>query len=311
MPRPSPDSPSDAALPDVALIGAGAVGTALAERMAQAGYPMGAVISRDRAEAAALAEQVGAPVASDAVGDLPDTARIVLLCVPDDAIEPVAAALADQAHPWASTVVAHTSGAHTAEALGALAEAGATTLSFHPMQTFPPGADASAFDDIYIGVEGSGDAVAMGEQMAEALGARSVVVPTAAKTRYHLAASVAANGLVALMGVVEEILASADISPDDAAALVRPLMEQTLHNLVDTSPEAALTGPIARGDAGTIRAHSDALTAHLPHLQPVYAALATELVRIAVRGGQLDSDTAETLLEVLHQGLSTADNGPS
>jgi predicted short-subunit dehydrogenase-like oxidoreductase (DUF2520 family) len=88
-------------------------------------------------------------------------------------------------------------------------------------------------------------------------------------------------------------------------------MGQTLRNLVDTSPEAALTGPIARGDAGTIRAHSDALAAHLPHLQPVYAALATELVRIAVRGGQLDSDTAETLLEVLHKGLSTADNGPS
>ncbi len=311
MSRSSSDLPPDDARPAVALIGAGAVGTALAQRMARAGYPIDAVISRDAGDAAALAERVGAPVATDAVAALPDAVRIVLLCVPDDAIEAVAAALSEQAHPWASTVVAHTSGAHTAAALRVLADKGATPLSFHPLQTFPPGAKAAVFDGIYIGIEGGPDAVAVGKQWAAALGAKSMVIPTAAKTRYHLAASVAANGLVALMGVVEEILASADLPSSKATAIVRPLIERTLENLAETSPEAALTGPIARGDAGTVQAHSEALTAHLPHLQPVYTALATELVRIAVRGGHLTSDTAETLLGLLHEGLRAADDGTS
>lgn len=300
-------SSSESEKPEVALVGAGAVGSALARRLAERSYPVSAVLSRTRADAEALARQVGADVASNHLADLPPTARLVFLCVPDDAIRPVARELSALSHAWRASLVAHTSGVHPAAALDALAPKGATLLSFHPLQTFPPEADAAAFDGIYVGLEGGDDGVTAGRQIAEAIGAHPVEIPSGAKARYHLAASVAANGLVALMGVVEEILTSANGHPEEATALVRPLVERTWRNLVETSPESAITGPIARGDEGTVRAHADALATHLPHLQPVYAALATELVRIAVRGGHLDAETAESVLDTLHEGLQKTD----
>lgn len=83
-----------------------------------------------------------------------------------------------------------------------------------------------------------------------------------------------------------------------------PLIEGTLENLKRTSPERALTGPIARGDVLTVRKHLDALRQSAPHLLPVYASLSTEVVRVAVRGGQIGSAVAEDVLDTLHHGLS-------
>lgn len=293
---------------EAAVVGAGAVGRALAGRLAQKGYPVRAVLSRRRKAAAALAAQVGASVGSDDPSDLPFGLQLVVLCVPDDAITPVARTLADLPRDWASIVVAHTSGARTAEALAPLAVAGATPLSFHPMQTFTDASTPSAFEGIYVGVEGRPEAVALGTQLAEALGTHPITVPTEAKTRYHLAGVLASNGLVALMGLVEEVLASTGIDPEESSALVGPLVRSTWAHIEQTASGPALTGPAVRGDTGTIAAHADALAARLPHLLPAYVALTNEMVRLAVRSGRLEADRAEALLDVLHGALPDADD---
>lgn len=294
----------------IAIVGAGALGSTLARRLAERGYTVAAILSRRRKSAVTLARDVGAEVGSDDWADLPFDVSVVMVCVPDDAIPTVASALADLPRDWASTVVAHTSGALAADALAPLADVGATLLSFHPMQTFTPESDPAAFADICVGVEGHPDAVQFGAQLAEDLGARAVTVPTEAKPRYHLAAALASNGLVALMGMVNEILASAGIDSEEGTALVQPLMESTQANVADTSPEAALTGPAARGDLGTVTAHLDVLTDHLPHLLPAYAALTNEMVRLAVRNGRLGSDQAEPLLDALHEALRDSTDAP-
>jgi predicted short-subunit dehydrogenase-like oxidoreductase (DUF2520 family) len=98
-------------------------------------------------------------------------------------------------------------------------------------------------------------------------------------------------------------MSDAGLDRPTAAAMVRPLVETTWRNLAGRLPEDVLTGPIARGDLGTVTRHTEALTAHLPHLLPVYTALSTEAVRVAVRGGQLDPSAAERLLEVLYAAL--------
>lgn len=292
----------------VAIVGAGALGRVLARRLTQQGYPVTAVLSRNRTSARALAREVGAAVGSDDWNDLPFDVSVVMVCVPDDAIPAVAASLADLPRDWASTVVGHTSGARTAEALAPLARAGAATFSFHPMQTFTSESDPSAFDGIYVGVEGDPDAVPFGAQLASDLGAQAVRVPTEAKTRYHLAAAVASNGLVALMGMVNEIIASAGLDADDGLALMRPLIERTQANVAAHAPEGALTGPAARGDLGTVNAHLEALATHLPHLLPAYAALTNEMVRLAVRSGRLDAGQAEPVLDALHDALPESDS---
>ena len=288
-----------------AIVGAGAVGTALARRMAERGHPVEAVLSRREAAAQALAARVDAPVASPDWADLPKNVRFVVLCVPDDAIVDVAGHLSAVDHDWPATIAAHTSGALAAAALAPLEAAGSAVMSFHPLQTFTRESPPSVFEGIHIGVEGDDVAVAWGQRLAESLGARPVVIESAAKTRYHLAASIASNGLVALMGIVEEIVASAGMEARAAQSLVRPLVEQTWRNLLEGRPQDVLTGPVSRGDVDTVVAHTGALAEHTPHLLPVYAALSTEMVRLAVRSGKLEEDRAEALMDRLHAALQS------
>lgn len=295
-----PVSSPKAASP-TAIIGAGAVGQALARGLNASGGAVEAVLSRTADEARRLADRVGAPVGASSWEALPATVRRVLVCVPDDAIVDVAGALARCAHPWDETLVAHTSGAKTAAALSALAREGAATMSFHPMQTFAPGASPDVFEGIVVGLEGDEQAVAVGEAMAQALGARPLRLTPEEKVRVHCAAALASNGLVALMGVVEEVFGGADsISGSTSIAeAVAPLVEQTWSNLTEDAPEDVLTGPVARGDEETVQAHLDALHAETPHLVPLYTALSTEMVRVAVRGGQLETTSAASLLKRL------------
>lgn len=291
-----------------AVVGAGAVGTALALRLADRGYPVRAVLSRTPDEARALADRVGAAVGTDAAAALPADVRLVLLCVPDDAIAEVAGRLAALDHPWAQTVVGHTSGARTSAVLAPLAGRGAATVSLHPLQTFAPGTGPAVFDDIVVAVEGGEEAVMAGTGLARRLGARPVVLSAADKARYHCAAALASNGLVALMSVVQEILGAAGVE-EAAADLVAPLVEQTWANLKAGSPEGALTGPIARGDRETVSAHLDALEEETPHLVPLYAALSTEMARLAVRSGRLEGEAAEAVLRLVRAALDAPAGG--
>lgn len=297
--------------PPVAVVGAGAVGTALARRLASSGYDVRAVLSRTLSAARALGDRVGASVASDEWAALPEEVRLVMICVPDDAIPSVAEALSRGAHPWDRTVVGHTSGARPAAALRPLARAGAKTLSFHPLQTFSEHTPPGAFGGISVGIEGDDEAVSAGVALARALGARPVVLTARRKALYHCAAVLASNGLVALMAGVREVLAAAEVeaSGDASIDLMAPLVKQTWANLEASGPEGALTGPVARGDETSVNAHLEALREHVPHLVPLYASLSTEMTRVAVRGGQLDGESAEALLHLLQNALQASSDG--
>lgn len=289
--------------PEVAVIGAGALGSVLARRLAACGYAVAAVVSRTPTRAQALAAQVAAPVASSSPADVPRSVRLVFCCVPDDAVGEVARTLSAARTDWSGAVVAHTSGVLLAEALYNLREQAAALLSFHPLQTFTATSTPDVFEGIFVTLEGDAAAVRLGARVAADLGARSLTLTPDAKTRYHLAASMASNFFVALMALVGEVLSSIDIDRRTGTALMQPLVESTWRNLVHQTPEDALTGPIVRGDYGTLTAHLDALAIHLPHLIPVYAALGTEAVRVAVRSGRLAPADAQRLLEILHAAL--------
>ena len=298
-------SPFREARPGVAVVGAGAMGRALALRLADQGYPVLAVISRTRVKAEALGQAVGAPIASDRLMDLPPNARLVLLCVGDDAIADVAESLTGVRHAWRETVVAHCSGALPASVLDPLAQEGAAVLSFHPLQSVAEPASARTLAGVYVGIEGEGKAVAAGIELAAGLGMRYLVLSAEAKPRYHLAATMTSNFLVTLMAMVQEVLVSLDIDRADGFALVEPLLRGTLDDLARATTEEALTGPVVRGDLETLRRHGLALRQHLPQLVPAYAALTVETVRLAVRSGRLDPNRAEDVLGLMQQLVTT------
>jgi predicted short-subunit dehydrogenase-like oxidoreductase (DUF2520 family) len=298
------------ARPDVSLIGAGAVGRTLALRLRAHGYPVIGVIARTMERADRIGRMVGAQIVSNNVFDLPASSRLVLICVPDDALPEVADRLSRVPHAWEKTVVAHTGGALPAAVLRPLAERGARILSFHPLQTLTEESPPEALDGVYAGLEGDSQAVAAGIELAVNLGMRYLVLTADAKSRYHLAASMASNFLVTLMSVVQQVLTSLDIDRATAAEVMEPLVRGTLENLSRSTPEDALTGPIVRGDLDTLRQHCLALLRYLPHLVPVYAALAMETVPLAVRSSRLDPERAEEILEMIAKMVTIPQAAP-
>ncbi|MDX1439579.1 MAG: DUF2520 domain-containing protein [Rubricoccaceae bacterium] len=291
--------------PVTAIVGSGAVARVLALRMVDKGYPVEAIISRTCAHAEDLARSVGAKIGSDSYSDLPPDVQLIVICVADSALPYVAESLTAARHDWPETVVAHTSGALGSSVLEPLSAEGASVLSFHPLQTVTGASSPSVLDDAYVGIEGNEKAVSAGIELAVGLGLRYIVLSSDAKVRYHLAATMASNFFVTLIGMVHEVLASLDIDREDGQAMMEPLVRGTLGSLGRSTPEEALTGAVVRGDLSTLKEHGAALRKHLPHLVPAYASMTIEAVRLGVRSGRLDPERAEEVLELMQKLVTT------
>ena len=185
-----------------------------------------------------------------------DVADLVLLCVPDSAIHEVAAAVA--VGPW----IAHVSGATPLGALGPHTR----RFSVHPLQTFTRARGAEQLDGAWAAVTGeTAEAKAAGFRLAEMLDLRPFEIADSARVLYHAGAAVACNFLVTLYRSASRLLEAAGAPPE---ALI-PLMRRTIDNGFD------LTGPIARGDWTTVRAHVEAIATHVPELEALYREMAT------------------------------------
>lgn len=238
----------------VAVVGAGRLGTALAAALQAAGIEVRGPLGR------------GTPAGADAV----------VLCVPDSEIPAAAAAVAGGA-----PLVGHTSGA---TGLSALEPAGAAAFGIHPLQTFAGGEPPERFRGAGCAVAGSTPyALEVAAALAARVGMRPFPIADRARPAYHAAASIASNFLVTLQGAAEEAAAAAGIEPEDARALLAPLVRATVENWAAVGPERALTGPVARGDETTVDAQRRALAESVPHLLPLFDELAEQTRVLAGR----------------------------
>jgi predicted short-subunit dehydrogenase-like oxidoreductase (DUF2520 family) len=270
------------AIESVALVGPGRAGTAVALALAARGVPTIAVAGRspDALSTLVLADRLGArAVEVDVVGRGAD---LVVVATPDGAIEAAAAALAVSVEPGA--LVVHLAGTRGLDALAPVADTRRDVAvgALHPLQTLP--ADGAGHDRL----AGAWAAIAgppSVEALARFLGLHPLSVADDDRGAYHAAACVAANHLVALLAQVERVAATAGVP----LRAFEPLVRATVDNVFALGPTAALTGPVARGDTGTVSRHLDAL---LPDERDAYRALADAARRIA--GG--DDDTLRALL---------------
>jgi len=192
-------------------------------------------------------------------------ADLVLLTVPDDALEEVARALA----PSRSRVIAHVAGSRTLDVLAPHPR----VASLHPLVTLPtPERGAVRLAGATYAVSGD----ALGEAVVDSLGGRVIRVSDESRALYHATAAVAANHLVALMGHVETLANAAGLRLED----FQPLSEMALADVEAYGPHAALTGPAARGDMATIDAH---LTAIPEAERATYVALVKAAFELAER----------------------------
>jgi len=273
----------------VAIVGAGAVAQALGRLMADGGEPIVALAGRNRSRAEHAARFIGAPGSIHVAeySELPGLATHVLIAVSDQGIEPVAQALV--AAGMRSGVALHTCGARGPEALGALRAAGVACGMLHPLQTIVSAEQGvKSLADSTFGLSGDREAMTWaGEIVRMATGGRgrSLYIDAGRLSYYHAGAVMASNALVAALDAAVILLAHAGVERDAALRAVGPLARTTLDNALSSGPQAALTGPIVRGDAETVAAHREALRDVDPTVAILYDAVAGHLLQLAKQRG--------------------------
>lgn len=280
----------------VAVISAGAVGTAVGEALARAGHAVTAAVARSDASRARAALRLPQARLTDAESAARD-AELIILAVPDPELPGVVEQIAPHVGP--GRIIVHVAGSRGRAVLDPVALTGALTIAAHPAMTFAGSAeDTDRLTGCPWGVT-VGDELSrtVAELLISELGGRAIPIPEASRPLYHAAMAHGSNHLGAVVADAVELLAgaisdggdpSATHSPgaarDQAAALLGPLLEASLDNALKWGPRA-LTGPAARDDAGTVAKHLGVIGEELPRATPAYRALAR---RIAEMKGSAD-----------------------
>lgn len=298
----------------VGIVSAGRVGTALGEALERVGHVVGAVVARSPRSRQRATQRLP----ESQILDLPEVvarSELLIIAVPDADIRDVVADIADSGRLRPRTLVLHTAGAHGVEILAPLTALGALPLAVHPAMTFVGSDDDTArLQQACFGVTAADEVgLAIASALVLEMGGEPVRIAEADRTLYHAALAHGANHLVALVcdavaamnaaieGTAGE--ASRDAATVDgnserlAERILAPLLTAALHNVLDLGPDA-LTGPVARGDAGAVAAHLAALRALPGGDRPTAIA---EAYRILARRAATHTDAPQPLIEVLER----------
>ncbi len=283
----------------VGVVGAGRVGTALAVALGRAGHKVTGAsavsdASRRRVERYLPAVPVMQPDEVIAGADL------VLLTVPDDALAGLVAGLAATGVPVGGRLLAHTSGAHGLAVLEPATAHGALPLALHPVMTFTGRSDdVDRLAGISFGVTAPPALRPAAEVLVMEMGGEPVFIAEEDRPLYHAALAGGANHLVTLVVQAADLLARAGVG--QPGRMLGPLLSAALDNALRLG-DAGLTGPVARGDAETVRGHVAALRATAPEALAAYVALARLTAMRALAAGTLAAPDAQLLLDVLAEG---------
>ncbi len=296
----------------VGVVGAGRVGAVLGSALRAAGHPVLAVsaisqASRERAEMLLP----GVPVV-----EVPEVVRIselVLLAVPDDALEPLVRGLAEVGAWQPGQIVVHTAGRYGTRVLDPARAAGVIPVALHPAMTFTgTSLDLSRLVGCTFAVTAPTAVLPIGQALVVEMGGEPVVVAEEARPLYHAALAHGANHLVVLVAQAGQALAAAGV--EDPGRVLAPLLSAALDGALRaestdagfdrTGAIAALTGPVRRGDAGTVRDHLEVLTALAASTGAVdvaasYRTLARAATQRVLSAGLLPQAAATGLLDVL------------
>ncbi|MCV2394997.1 DUF2520 domain-containing protein [Actinotalea sp. M2MS4P-6] len=295
----------------VGVVGAGRVGAVLGNALRAVGH---AVVGASGISEASR-ERIGALLPGVPELEVPqvvERAELVLLTVPDDALPGLVEGLAATGAWQPGQIVVHTSGASGTGVLAPAARAGAITIALHPAMTFTgTSLDLARLPGCTVAVTAAAPVLPIGQALVVELGAEPVVVAEEQRPLYHAALAHAANHLAVLVAQAADALRAAGV--DDADRVLGPLLSAALDGAVRSAAAgvaapggvASLTGPVVRGDAGTVRAHVRVLgelAGNRPDAADVvvaYRALARSATARALRGGRIDAGQAERLLDAL------------
>jgi predicted short-subunit dehydrogenase-like oxidoreductase (DUF2520 family) len=271
----------------VGVVGAGRVGAVLSAALRAAGHEIVAASGETAASRTRIETLLpGVPVEKPST--VARTSDALLLTVPDDMLANVVEMLSASGAIHEGQYVAHSSGRHGLAVLEPAVARGARPVALHPAMTFTgTDVDLPRLAGCVFGVTAGDDERAFTESLVADLGGRPMWVPEDRRTLYHAGLAHGANHLVTLVSEAMELLRAAG-GPDDTdpAGTLRPLLMAALDNSLNYG-DAALTGPIVRGDVNTVRVHLEDIAASAPQTLPSYVAMARATLARAVADGRL------------------------
>jgi predicted short-subunit dehydrogenase-like oxidoreductase (DUF2520 family) len=271
------------------FIGAGTVGTALALRLSSEGYPVAAVSSRGHSSAESLARTIEGSRAFDTNQGVADAAQLVFITTPDDAI----ASVASEVRWHSGQSVVHCSGADSIGVLEPAKLSGARVGAFHPLQTFANVRQAIAnMPGSTFALEAEAPLLGTLKDMATALDGNWIELKAGDKVLYHAAAVVACNYMVTLVKLATDLWQTFNISSPQATRSLLPLLRGTINNIDEVGIPQCLTGPIARGDTGTVKKHLNALQKSAPAILSTYRELGLQTIPVALAKGRISQQQA-------------------
>ncbi len=291
--------------PIVFVIGAGVVGTTLATKLSRAGIPVAGVHGR-QADLSETASAVSGVLGSS--GELPAMvleSEIVIIAVRDSRIAEVAAKLVSEKRLRSNQIVLHTSGNHAAaDMLSGVRKHVAAVGTLHPLIAF---ADApGALENLRgaaFGVEGDELAKSAATKLVRMMGGRTLLLSAENMALYHAGAVVASNYVVALADAASSLLVAAGVPQSDALPALVPLLRSAVNNLAEVGLPGAMTGPVVRGDVGSVERHLTALGQKAPGFVDAYLRLGQDVLRIAcTRKPSLDGQAALKLAALFDGG---------
>lgn len=279
------------------VISAGRVGAVLGAALQRAGHHAEAVSAVSRASLTRAEELLpGVPVRPP--DEVAASADLVVLALPDDALPGMVRGLVAAGSLRSGQIVLHTCGARGVEVLAPAAEVGALPLALHPAMTFTGRSEDLERLNTACAAVTAGDEAGwnVAEALAVELGTEPVRVPEDSRLLYHAALAHGSNHLVTLVNDCVELLQRAGV--DSAERVAAPMLSAALDNALRFGPRA-ITGPVSRGDAGTVRAHLGSLADTDAGAVPAYTALARRTAERAVRSGVLREAEATEVRDVL------------
>ena len=281
---------------DLGFIGAGTVGTALAFLLSSKGYRVTSASSRNLASAENLAKAVDGCHPFSNNQDVVDTAELVFITTSDDAIAKVASQV-----KWRTGQSAvHCSGADSTDILEPAKKAGARVGVFHPLQSYASVAQAiENTPGSTFALEAEEPLLTTLKDIAIAIGGHWIELKASDMAAYHTAAVIAGNYLTTLVKSATDLWQTFSIPPEQATRALLPLLRGTLNNIDAMGIPLCLTGPIARGDTGTIEKHIDTLQRLAPHLLAAYQELGLQTIPIALAKGKINEQQAREIEVIL------------
>lgn len=271
---------------NISIIGAGRVGQTLGFLARKHGHKINEVVCRSIRSARAATKFIGAGTPLVASRARISSADMILISTPDDSIEGAVEIIERQAGEVRRAVAFHTSGVKPSSTLHSLSRLGMSIASCHPLQTFAsPERAIDLISKTWFCIEGEARAVRAARRLVRDIGAQHFEIDTEMKSLYHAAAVMASGGVTALLSISLEMMEQVGLSQLKARQALSPLVEATVANTRDVGPARAITGPVRRGDAGTVNLNMNAIAALDAEWLELYRALARRSLLLAERAG--------------------------